>query len=134
MMKVVAVPPRLRFAVSILALCVPIAAIETIMVIRAPWWRLPLQTIEIWSLAVGLITVPLAMWMTYGKRWAFYLTAGFGLIWCLLSAWTAIRMKNPSLGFFTLSLVFYWIGVLLWLRFEMSRSFFDPQVSWYQGL
>jgi hypothetical protein len=133
-MRVISVPLRLRVATALLVLCVPVAAIETIVVTRAPWWKLPYSTMQIWCAAVALICLPLAGWMAAGKRWGLSLTAIFAAVWCVLSAWVAIRNRNPSLGFFTLFLTAYWVAVIAWIRHEMGRSFFDPRLAWYQGL
>ncbi len=43
-------------------------------------------------------------------------------------------MRNPNLAFFTLLLVGYWGGLLIWLKREISRSFFDPRLRWFHGL
>ena len=86
-MKVISIPGRLRLATACFALCIPIAALQTIAVSRAPWWKLPWHTIELWSLAVALICLPLAVWIGQGRRWALLLTMGFGGLWCAMSAW-----------------------------------------------
>lgn len=133
-MKVISVPVRLRLATALLLLCVPIAAIEIVLATRSPWWRLPYPTLAIWCGAVFLICVPLSYGLLNGKRWAFCLTVAFAAAWCLASGWIALKLKMPSLGFFTIFLVWFFGGLLVWLKHEIGRSYFDPQLSWYQGL
>src|SRR5687768_147424 len=132
-MTVLSVPGRLRAATLSLLLCVPLAAFQTIVAARAPWWRLPYKSMIVWSVAVALICFPLGAWLSYGKRWAYGLTALFGTLWLGLSAWLALRMRYPPMGFFTLFLLVYFGAVLIWIRGELARSFFDPQLPWYQG-
>jgi hypothetical protein len=133
-MRVILVPGKLRLAASLLFLCVPLAALQTIVLSRAPWWRLPYRSIGIWSAAALLICLPLVVWLTRGRRWAQHLSATFLALWLMLTGWLAFRTRNPSLGFLALLLSGCFGALLLWLRQEMGRSFFDPKVTWYQGL
>ena len=133
-MRVISVPARFRVATAFLLLCIPLAAVETIIASRAPWWKLPHQSIEIWCLVACAVIAPLAAWMSRGKRWALHLTAIFAVLWCILSVLMAVQRRNISLGFFTLMLMMFWGGLWIWLRHEMGRSFFDPELSWFQGL
>ena len=133
-MRVILIPTRLRFAAVVLFLCVPLAALETVIVTRAPWWRLPLRSIGVWSLSTFLICLPLAVWLMRGNRWAYRILQLFFGAWLFLSAWVAFRTRNPSLGFYTVFLVACFGGLSLWFRQELARSFFDPKKRWFQGL
>lgn len=133
-MRVILVPARLRLAASLLFACVPLAAFETIVVTRAPWWHLPLRSIGIWSVAVALICLPLSVWLMRGNRWAWRVTQLFLGAWVVLNVWVAARMRNPSLGFLTVFLLAFFGALAFWLRHELGRSFFDPRMAWYQGL
>jgi hypothetical protein len=117
-----------------LLLAVPAIAIQTVIVTRAPWWKLPLHTMEIWAGALAVVMLPLSLWLQGGRRWALTVGTGLAISWVAISAWLAIRAKQPSLGFFTLFLVVFFSGVLSWLDRELGRSFFDPQIRWFQQL
>jgi hypothetical protein len=132
-MRVLSVPPRLRLATSILALAVPIAAAEVLLVTRAPWWRLPQRSIELWSASVALILFPLAVWINHGKVWGYYLLAVFAALWCSLTAVMAVRLESPGVGFYLAFLLAYWGSLLTWIRFELEKSYFDPRMRWFQG-
>jgi hypothetical protein len=54
--------------------------------------------------------------------------------WLFASTSYAVRMQNYSIAFFTLFLALYWLLVWSWIRLEMRRTFFDPQMAWFQGL
>lgn len=133
-MKVILIPARLRLAAALLFICVPLAAFETALVSRAPWWRLPYRSIEIWSLAVLLFMIPVSVWIMRGKALARRILEVFFALWLLLSAWVAIRVHHPGLGFFTLLLLAVFSTFVLWIRYELGRSFFDPRMRWYEGL
>lgn len=133
-MRVILVPGRLRLAAALLFLCVPIAAFETVVVTRAPWWRLPYPSIGIWSASVFLIVLPISVWITRGRGWAVRALEFFFGLWLLLNVWVAARMGNPGLGFLTVALLALYGGWLTWVKYELQRSFFDPRMSWYQGL
>lgn len=133
-MKVISIPTRLRLAMAFLFLCVPFAALETVIVTRAPWWRMPYRSMAVWSASVALICTPLAAWLIQGKKWALQLTTAFAMIWVSLSVWTAIRLRMPSLGFLSIGLLIYFSVLIRWLTREERRSFFDPQMNWFQGL
>lgn len=133
-MAVLSVPRRLRGAALLLFASVPLAALEVILVSRAPWWRLPLRGMAVWSIAVFVLALPLVLWLSYGRKWAIGLTGLFGLLWVAMTFWMAVRLRAPALGFLTVGLLGYFLLLLHWVRTEASRSFFDPQMAWYQSL
>jgi hypothetical protein len=133
-MRVISVPGRLRLASALLLLSVPAIAFEIVILMRAPWWKLPLRPMQIWSAIAALITVPIWWWMQTGKRWAMRAAATGLSIWILASAWFAFEAQHPALGFYTLFLVVFFGGLLTWLDRELGRSFFDPQIRWFQHL
>jgi hypothetical protein len=133
-MIVTSVPWRLRFAVSSLFFSVLWIALEVIIVNRSGWWNLPWLAMGYWAFSFLLICVPLVTWLLGANRWAYYLTLVLSVTWVLVSGVLAYRMTSTAMGFFVLSLGAYLFGILSWLRFELSRSFFNPQVTWYQGL
>jgi hypothetical protein len=133
-MRVILVPARLRLAAVVLFACVPIAALETIVVTRAPWWRLPYRSIGIWSGSVALICLPLSIWLMRGLRWSHRFVSLFFAAWIVSSAWVALRMRHPSLGFFTVAIATAFVAFSSWLDHELKRSFFDPGIRWYEGL
>jgi hypothetical protein len=133
-MRVILIPARLRLAAVLLFLCVPIAALETVIVTRAPWWRLPYVSIGIWSAAVFMVILPLSVWIMRGRAWSLRALEIFFALWLAINAWVALRTGNPGLGFLSVSLLALFGIWALWIRHEMRRSFFDPRMSWYQGL
>jgi hypothetical protein len=133
-MRVILVPARLRLAAALLFLCVPLAAIETVIVTRAPWWRLPYRSIGIWSASVFLISLPLSAWLMRGNRWALRVLQLFFAVWLSLNVSVALRTHNPGLGFYSLLLLGLFGSITFWIQHELGRSFFDPRMRWYQGL
>jgi hypothetical protein len=133
-MKVISVPGRLRLAAWLLLMAVPIAALETIIATRAPWWRLPYSTMENAALAAAAVFLPLSILVQKGKKWALWSAVGILTTWVALSGWFAVRTHHPALGFFTLFLVLFFGMVANWIRQELERSYFDPRISWYHGL
>lgn len=133
-MRVILVPTRLRLAAALLFACVPIAALETVVVARAPWWRLPYQSIFVWSASVFLIVLPLSIWLMRGRAGALRALELFFVTWLVLNAWVAARTRNPALGFMTIFLLGLFGAWIAWARHELGRSFFDPKMRWFQGL
>ncbi len=133
-MKILRVPLKLRLTTLMLMLAIPFVALQTIIAARAPWWDLPIKSIQIWAAAVGMISFPLAIWIAHGKKWAFRVTYVFATIWCLLSVMLAIHLGHFWLNVFVLFLILFWIIVLSKLKIEMERSYLDPNMAWYQGL
>jgi hypothetical protein len=86
----------------------------------------------------GLISLGGAMFgaalLLYGVRLTRWIFTGVGILWVFLSALFAIRTKNPGLGFYSIFLSVYLGLMLYWIRHEMRRSFFDPDMQWYEGL
>lgn len=133
-MKVLIVPGRLRMFALLLLSSVLWIALEVALQARAPWWKLPFLAMAYWSIAVSLIFIPFVIWILNGKKWALNLFGLFSLGWIFASVFLTFQSKNPSLGFFTIFLIaflfFEWVG----LKRELQKSFFDPQVYWYQSL
>lgn len=132
-MRVIFIPKRLRIAVACLSLAVPLAAFETVIAARAPWWRLPKQNIAFWSSLVALTVATLSFGILWGRITAYRALVVLAVGWCAASAWMAMRMGNPSLGFLTLLLALYLGATIGWIRREISRSFFDPGLRWFHG-
>ncbi len=132
-MRVIQIPSTLLTAAIFLLLSLPLAALETIIAARAsllsPQWK----PLGFWTLVAFCIYLPLAVWNSNGRRWAHQTTALLHFVWCVTSAWMAIRMKNPNLGFFTLGLVVFCLLSWLWLDRELSQSYLDAHLRWYQG-
>ena len=125
-MYLLSVPMRLRFAAMTLLLGIPIAVLEVIVAARVPWWRLPVRQMHLWMALMGFVALPLFAWVIAGKKWVLKAIATVAILWCLLSAWFALRTGNISVLFFTVFLSAYWGASYSWIRFEMSKSFFDP--------
>src|SRR5690349_3654266 len=101
-MRVIAVPTRLIFAVLTLFFCVPLAALEVVIATRAPYWKLPYQSMGYWGVAFLLICVPLSAWLLSAKKWALNITSILSFLWVLTTAGLAIRTRYPAMGYFTL--------------------------------
>ena len=119
---------------STLLLAIPIAALEVWAISRQSYWQLAIKPVEIWSGVAALITIPLMFWMSRVKKWALAIAVVVFGVWIFSSAWVAVRLKYPGLGFFTVGLAVIFTLALLWIRFEMTRSFLDPQLRWYEGI
>jgi hypothetical protein len=133
-MRVINVPGKLRLSSALLLLAVPAVAFQSVIVARAPWWRLPVQSIEIRCATAALLALPLALWIQAGKRWALGLGCALIAAWVAGSGVLAVRAQQPAMGFFTLFLIVCFGGVLSWVDRELERSFFDPQIRWFQKL
>jgi hypothetical protein len=133
-MQMVYRPQGLKRAVQALALCVPLAALEVIIVKRAPWWRLPYQQIGIVCAPALVLCVILSVLLLRGRKTALYVTAFLGAAWFVSNGWMALRLHYPSLGIFALILGGLTLAHLAWLQLELGRSYIDPQMHWYEGL
>jgi hypothetical protein len=87
-----------------------------------------------WALTFALISIPLMDWIMSAKKWALNLCALFAGVWIFSSFWMTLQIDYPQLGFFTLFLFLYFVILLMSLKYEMGRSFFDPGLRWYQGM
>jgi hypothetical protein len=133
-MMVLSIPIRLRIATGALFLCIPLIALEVAVATRSPYWRLPLKNMGYWALSFGLICIPLSVWITSAKKWAFTLSSGLALAWIIATAWVALSSQYPPMGFFAVFLLGFFFVTLSALNCELRRSFMDPQLTWYQGL
>lgn len=130
----ITVPLRLKTAASTLLLCAPLVAIEVIIATRSPIWRLPYRGMGYWSLSYFLVSVLLIFGLFRAQKWAFPTTAVFFSGWLIASVWVALATHHPLLGFYSIFLLAFFTLELTWLHTELSRSFIDPELHWYQGL
>ncbi|MFL5815261.1 MAG: hypothetical protein ACJ763_16920 [Bdellovibrionia bacterium] len=133
-MQMVFVPKGLKRAIQALALCVPLAAFEVILVKRAPWWRLPYQQIGYVCVPVFVVSVIISILLLKGRRIGWYALAVLASFWFLSNGWMALRLHYPSLGIYGLVLGGLMLAHLSWLKLELGRSFIDPKMHWYEGL
>jgi hypothetical protein len=133
-MKVLSASRGLKFAALTIFLAVVFAVVESIVLARAPWWALPIRAMEK-SAAITFGGAFLgSLLLVNGVKLSRWIFLGIGILWVGLSAFWSIRTKNPGLGFFSIFLSVYIGLVLYWIKHEMSRSFFDPNMFWYEGL
>src|SRR4051812_25543313 len=104
-MKVISVPGRLRLASALFLLAIPAMAIQTVIVTRAPWWKLPVHTMEVWAAVIAALAFPLSWLFAGGKRWALTVGTFLAVSWIAISVWLAIRTQQPALGFFSCFLI-----------------------------
>lgn len=132
-MRVHVVPGRLRLATSLLVLTLPLTAVHVLLVTRAPWWKIPYQTVELWCVSVGLIMLPIAIWLLQGRRWAPMLLNIFGVTWAVVGMVAAAKQASPLLAFFSANQLMFFLGLSAWIKWETGKSYFDPQLTWYMG-
>lgn len=133
-MSVFSVPLRLRFAALLAFLAVPVIVLQVVLVSKAPWWNLPLEQMRLWAFASGIVILPLSLALGHGKRWALILINALAGAWIAVSIFLAFRYESFWMALIVIAIVLFWILFWLWVRHEMNRSFFNPQVEWYQGL
>jgi hypothetical protein len=133
MMKVISAPSGLRWAATAVFLTAPIATLHTVVMARAPWWALPIRSMEISAGEALVLSSIVSVFLLRARRSSYWALCGIGLLWAVLSAFAAVRTQNPGLGFFTIFLGVFFGLLTSWVNHELSRSFFDPHMQWYEG-
>jgi hypothetical protein len=133
-MRVLSAPKGLKLAAFASFLSVIFAVFESVVIARAPWWALPILSMEKAAVVSFALTLVGAILLLRGVRTTQGIFTGVGSLWVFLSALWAVRSKNPGLGFFSIFLSVYFGLFVYWIRHEMSRSFFDPRMKWFEGL
>lgn len=132
-MTILAVPLRLRLASLSILVCIPLASLQSLLVSGSPWWDLPYRRAAVVAaLAAGLF-VPLSVWVTSGKRWALSLAASTGTTWVAIGVLNAVHLRTFWVATFVIGLAAFWVLLVKWLNWEMSRSFLDPRSQWFHG-
>jgi len=133
-MKLLVIPRSLKAAIAFLWVVVPLAVIEAALISQEPWWKLPLRSLVTAGIIAAAGALVFSILFAKAKQWALSLFAVAGGIWGLLSAWVAIRVRYPALGFATASILLTVTVAFFWLRRELRRSCLDPRIHWYQSL
>ena len=58
----------------------------------------------------------------------------FRLGWILFALVETFRLHSASLAFYAIFMALFLVACWSWLGVELKRSFFDPRMSWYEGL
>lgn len=132
-MKVISTSGGIRLTSLLMFLTLPLAALQTAIWTRSPWWKLPLESMA-WSAGTAAIfTLPFSFLVLRGHAWASRIFIVLGGLWSLFSAIFSVQMHYPTMGFFTALLLLFFTQMYFRLRQELERSFFNPMVAWYQG-
>ena len=112
---------------------VPFVIVQDILLSHAPWWDIPWHHVEVVVLLALLMICPFLFWIAKGRRWAIPLLGVSGLIWVFGLTLVVIFQKHFWLGIFVCCLGLYEISIWDWIRQELSRSYLDPRLRWWQG-
>jgi len=132
-MLLLRIPRRLKIASWVPVLGGPLAALQVVLHYRAPWWNLPHIYMALLGGVVALGCLILGQFASRGRAWGFWGLLIFALSWVSWSVYESIMGSHFWLGIHTLGLSAFWVISLQWIHFELSRSFYDPQMFWYQG-
>jgi len=132
-MRIMKIPRGIKSAAAAVFLTVPTAATQTVIMARAPWWALPVRSMEtsaLWALGISAVV---ALLLLRGARGVYWIIVASGALWVFFGALVAIRTRNPGMGFLTIFVGVYFGLLTSWVRYEFGRSFFDPAMSWFEG-
>jgi hypothetical protein len=133
-MKTVSTPHGLKAAVAFLALCIPLSMTQAVLMTSAPWWKLPYLRFALSAIPAGACWLLISVLLLKGLRagYAFFIAAGAA--WLLIALFEMLRLHSVSLAFYAIAVSLFLLLDWAWLRVELGRSFFDPQMHWYEGL
>lgn len=106
-----------------MALCIPIAAAQAVL----------LNESILWSLLPALALISLAFLVSRGMRPSLTLFNVLAISWSLGSLLLALHLQSIAMGFLTLLLSSYSFLSALALRSALNQSYIDPKMKWYQG-
>lgn len=133
-MGVISSPLRLKMAALALALCALLAALQVAIHAGTPWWKLPLARMGLFSAGAAAVLVPLSWLMVRGNLRAARAVHSVLAAWAIFSGLVALAGGSVPLGFFAIFQILVFGGLSLWVETELSRSFVNPGMRWYQGL
>jgi hypothetical protein len=121
-------------AVASVWISVPLAALTTALAPGHGVLRLLRLSLG-WPCWVAvLVSVFSTLAILHGKKSGVFFAAG---VWAATLAWgflAALRFHDAGFGLYLIAvsaLIFSWAS---WTLHELGRSFFDPQLHWFQGL
>ncbi len=133
-MKVIRAPrPLLLSAAAVFAL-VPLAVITAGVFSREAWWNLSLAPLQITGGVVLLVVAPISWRLVMGRRGAWEGLAILCALACLYLAGRSILMQGTIQGLWTVLVTAFCYALLAWIRTEQRQPYFDPRLTWYQGL
>lgn len=133
-MTVIHSPSQLRAAAGTLFLCVPIILLEIIVATRSPAWKLPVKLMIEWGSSFLLLCAAFAYGFLKGHKITLPAFIVFGALWGTLSLWQAFHTRHALLGFFTLFLIAFISIEIIWIKSEISKSYFNPLLRWFESL
>jgi hypothetical protein len=133
-MKVIRAPRPLLYATSTLFVLVPLAVLTAGVFSKRAWWDVSIQHLG-WAGWVALACVaPLSWRMAMGRRGAWEALAwGCGLVCFLLLVRSGMN-RNTLQALWSVGVTAVCVALLFWTKKELNKSYFEPGLSWFQGL
>lgn len=133
-MRLIQAPRELLVSCASLFVMVPLSVVTAGVFSTHVWWDLPIGELRFVGFVVLLLVAPLSWRLMMGRRGALESLAVVLGFLCLFLAFRALLMRGTLQGVWTLTLSGLCLGLLAWIRRELSAPYFDPRMGWFTGL
>ncbi|MBU6374801.1 MAG: hypothetical protein KGQ59_02290 [Bdellovibrionales bacterium] len=134
MMRVIHLPRSLLLSSSALFVLVPVAVLTRAVFSSHAWWDPPLAELALCGWATLGVVAPISWRLAMGRRGAWEMLAVVSVLVCgflvLRSAW----MGAAAQALWAVMTSALCVALLFWTRSELNRSYFNPNLSWFQGV
>jgi len=133
-MKVIRAPRTLLASSSALFLLVPASVITAGVFSSHVWWDLPMGDLLLAGWLALIIVAPISWRLIMGRRGAWQALAAICTLLCLALLVKAAWMRGTIQGLWAVAVCALCTVLLAWTRHEQKKSYFDPEMPWFQGL
>ena len=132
--KVTRAPRTLQAAAAALFVLVPVAVVTARVFSMRPWWDPSFSRATIVGAVTLAIVAPISWRLVLGRRGAWeLLAAGCGLA-CAAMLVRAAAMRGTAQAIWAVLVSALCAALVSWARREQKKSYFDPEIPWFQGL
>jgi len=133
-MKVIRAPRALLASSAAVYLLVPVAVFTAGIFSSHVWWDLPIAELHAAGWIALAFVAPISWRLVMGRRGAWHALATGCILLCVGLLLRAAWIRGTLQGLWAVGVSAFCTALLAWIRQEQCRSYFDPQMPWYQGL
>lgn len=133
-MKVIRPPRSLLFSSATLFVLVPLTVLTVAIFSSHAWWDPPLSDLALAGWVALAVVAPISWRLSMGRRGAWEALAALCVLSCVFLLMRAAWMRGTPQGLWAVFVSAICVAILVWTRSEQRKSYFTPQMSWFQGV
>jgi len=133
-MKLMDAPRSLLAAAGALFSLVPISVLTAGVFSKREWWNLSISHLQSVGWVALALVAPLSWRLIMGRKGSWETLVAICALGCFLLLLSSAIHRNTLQGLWALGVTGVCVFLICWIKREQMRSYFNPQIPWFQGL